>query len=249
MILLGDPLQLAQVSLATHPGGAGASTLEHVLADAATIPDDRGVFLDTTWRMHRTLCSFLSIQIYDGRLHSHENCERQSVGGEAGLRWVRAEHDGCDTSSVVEAELVASTIRSLLGKTWVDFDGNEHTMHAGHVMVVAPYNDHVDIVRAVLDADPATSAARVGTVDKFQGQEAPVVIFTMATSNDADMPRTADFLYSRNRLNVAISRARALAYVICTEDLLDTRAASVEEMRLIGTLCAFVESADTGSLD
>jgi hypothetical protein len=111
------------------------------------------------------------------------------------------------------------------------------------VMVVAPYNDHVDLVRASLDGEPALSAARVGTVDKFQGQEAPVVIFTMATSTGADMPRNADFLYSRNRLNVAISRARALAYVICTEDLLDTRAKSVEEMRLIGTLCSFVEHA------
>jgi predicted RecB family nuclease len=249
VILLGDPLQLAQVSLATHPGGAGASTLEHVLGEHATIPDDRGVFLDETWRMHPDVCSFLSTQIYDDRLHAHKNCGQQSVGGEAGLRWIRADHDGCDTSSADEAELVANTLRSLLGQAWMDFHGNERPITGADVIVVAPYNDHVNLIRDVLDGDPTTRAARVGTVDKFQGQEAPVVIFTMATSNGACMPRTADFLYSRNRLNVAISRARALAYVICTEDLLDTRAGSVEEMRLIGTLCAFVEAASTESSD
>ena len=243
VILLGDPLQLAQVEQAVHPGGAGNSTLEHVLGDDATIPEHRGVFLDVTRRMHPNVCGFISELIYEGRLTSHENCKGQFVDGYAGLRWVRAEHDGCETSSEVEAGLVADTIRSLLGKTWTDFNGEAHELCAEHVMVVAPYNDHVNLVRSTLVADPATAAAKVGTVDKFQGQEAPVVIFTMATSSGEYMPRTADFLYSRNRLNVAISRARALAYVICTEDLLDTRAKTVDEMKLIGTLCAFVEAA------
>jgi predicted RecB family nuclease len=243
VVLLGDPLQLAQVSQAVHPGGAGNSTLEHVLGDDATIPADRGVFLDVTRRMHPNVCGFISELIYEDRLTSHKNCAGQLVDGEAGLRWVPAEHDGCDTSSEVEAALVAATIRSLLGRTWVDFKGNKHELTAEHVMVVAPYNDHVNLVRATLDADAATAAAKVGTVDKFQGQEAPVVIFTMATSSGEYMPRTAEFLYSRNRLNVAISRARALAYVICTEDLLDTRARTVDDMKLIGTLCAFVEAA------
>ena len=110
-------------------------------------------------------------------------------------------------------------------------------------MVVAPYNDHVDLVRDTLDADPRSPGCASGTVDKFQGQEAPVVFFTMATSSAADMPRTADFLFSKNRLNVAVSRARALAYVVCTDELLDARARDVEEMKLIATLCAFVESA------
>lgn len=243
VILLGDPLQLPQVTLATHPDGAGASVLEHVLGEHATVPPDRGVFLDMTWRMHPSICSFLSEHVYDGRLAAHPHCARQSVAGEAGLRWIRAEHSGCETSSDVEAQLVAEAIRGLIGKPWTDFDGETHVLAARDVMVVAPYNDHVNLVRAVLDGDPLTADARVGTVDKFQGQEAPVVIFTMATSSDECMPRAAGFLYSRNRLNVAISRARALAYLICTEELLDTRARSVDEMRLIGTLCALVEAA------
>lgn len=245
VIMLGDPLQLAQVSLASHPGGSGNSALEHVLAGTATIPPERGVFLDTTWRMHPEVCGFLSEQIYDGRLGSHENCARQSVGGQAGLRWIRAEHEHRDTSSPEEAALVADTVRCLRGQTWVDFDGNARPLGAEDVMVVAPYNDHVDLVRETLASDPTLEGARVGTVDKFQGQEAPVVIFTMATSSGADLPRTVDFLYSRNRLNVAISRTRALAYVICTEQLLDTRAITVADMRLIGTLCAFVEATET----
>jgi uncharacterized protein len=110
-------------------------------------------------------------------------------------------------------------------------------------MVVAPYNDHVDLMRELFDSDPATEGVRVGTVDKFQGQEAPIVFFTMATSSAADMPRGPEFLFSKNRLNVAISRARCLAYLVCTDQLLNSRARDVDEMKLIAALCAFVEYA------
>lgn len=117
-------------------------------------------------------------------------------------------------------------------------------MTSADVMVVAPYNDQVDLIRKVLRTDTQTANTRVGTVDRFQGQECPVVIFSMATSTPADMPRDLGFLFSRERLNVAISRARALAYVVCTESLLDARARTVDDMRLIGMLCAFVDSAE-----
>jgi len=112
-------------------------------------------------------------------------------------------------------------------------------------MVVAPYNDQVGLLRETLEADPRTAGVPVGTVDKFQGREAAVVFFTMTTSSSGDMPRTSEFLFSRNRLNVAISRARCLAYLICTEELLNSRARSIEEMRLISTLCSFVEYANS----
>ena len=108
-------------------------------------------------------------------------------------------------------------------------------------MVVAPYNDQVRLLRAYLDADRVTRGVRVGTVDKFQGQEASVVFFTMTTSNAADVPHGSGFLFSQNRLNVAVSRARCLAYLVCTEELLNSRASTIEEMRLISTLCSFVE--------
>ncbi len=241
VVLLGDPLQLAQVSLALHPGGAGASVLEHVLGADVTIPDDRGVFLPVTRRMHPDVCSFISEQIYEGRLTSHESCAVQATSAGTGLRWLRAHHASRSTESAEEAELVAAEIRRLMGTPWTNKDGVVSPLTTGDFMVVAPFNDQVNLLLLRLDADDRTRGVRVGTVDKFQGGEAPVVFFTMTTSSGDDMTRGADFLFSRNRLNVAISRARCLAYLVCTEELLNTRARTVEEMRLISTLAAFVE--------
>jgi len=244
VILLGDPLQLPQVSKAVHPEGSGASVLDFVMGEEYTIEANRGVFLETTRRMHPDVCSFISRQMYEGRLSAHESCSLQSVDGETGLRWIRAEHQGRDTSSPEEAEIVASLVRSLIGREFIDHHGMTRTMTAADVMVVAPYNAQVDLITATLAADPDTADARVGTVDKFQGQEAPVVIFSMATSSQIEISRSVDFLFSRERLNVAISRARAMAYLVCTEELLNARAKTVEQMRLIGMLCAFVDDAN-----
>ena len=129
----------------------------------------------------------------------------------------------------------------LLGTDWTDQDGATRHLTAHDVIVVTPYNDQRRLITIVLQAQAATAGVEVGTVDKFQGQEAAVVLFSMTTSSSEFMPRTADFLFSKNRLNVAISRARALAYLICTDELLDTRARDVPQMTLISALCAFVE--------
>jgi len=138
---------------------------------------------------------------------------------------------------------VAAVIAELMGTPWTNFKGETNPLTPDDFMVLAPYNDQVRTIRRLLDSDPRTAGVPVGTVDKFQGGQAAVVLFSMATSTSAEMVRSADFLFSRNRLNVAISRARCLAYLICTEELLNTRARSVEEMRLIATLNAFVEWA------
>jgi predicted RecB family nuclease len=244
VILLGDPLQLAQVSKAVHPDGAGASVLEHILGDVATMASDRGVFLSETRRMHPAVCEFVSAQFYEGRLSSHEGCAAQDIDGvEPGLVWIEAQHRDRSTESPEEAALVAEAILGLLGRRWTNAKGERSPLTPADFMVVAPYNDQVHLVRDVLEADPRTAGVEVGTVDKFQGREAPVVFFTMATSTGEDMPRGPDFLFSRNRLNVAISRAQYLAGLICNDHLLDSRARTVEDMRLIGTLSAFVESA------
>jgi uncharacterized protein len=244
VILLGDPLQLPQVSKAVHPEGSGASVLDYVMGEEHTIDANRGVFLETTRRMHPDVCSFISRQMYEDRLSAHESCSLQSVDGETGLRWIRTEHQGRDTSSPEEAEIVASLVQSLIGRKFTDHHAMTRTMTAADVMVVAPYNAQVDLITAMLSADPDTAAARVGTVDKFQGQEAPVVIFSMTTSSQIEISRSVDFLFSRERLNVAISRARGLAFLISTEELLNARAKTVEQMRLIGMLCAFVDVAN-----
>ena len=208
LILLGDPAQLPHVSHAVHPNGSGASVLEHILGGAPTIPAERGVFLARTRRMHPDICRFISEQIYDRRLGWHPSCATQSTSHGTGLRWIRAVHTASTTSSLVEAGLVHGQIVKLLGSAWVDTAGQDRVLEPGAIMVVAPYNDQVNLVRRVLERDGRTCAVRVGTVDKFQGQEAAVVFFTMTTSTAADMPRSPAFLFSKNRLNVAISRAR-----------------------------------------
>jgi uncharacterized protein len=241
LILLGDPLQLPQVTQASHPDGGGLSVLEHVLGEEATMPVDRGVFLRETRRMHPDVCRFISDQIYEGRLVSHPSCAIQSTEFGTGLRWLTADHADRSTECAEEAELVVAEVSRLMGTTWTDQHGQSAPLGAGDFMVVAPYNDQVHLLREYLHGHPLTRGVMAGTVDKFQGREAAVVFFTMTTSSAEDMPRGAEFLFSRNRLNVAISRARCLAYLVCTEKILNSRARDVEDMRLISTLCSFVE--------
>jgi len=241
LILLGDPLQLPQVAQASHPGGSGSSVLEHILGDNVTIPPDRGVFLAETRRMHPDVCDFISDVIYEGRLSSHPSCAVQNTEYGTGLRWLQAEHTGRVTECQEEAELVSAEVLRLLGTPWTDHEGLIAPLGVDDLLVVAPYNDQVSLIRQHLHADARTQGVAVGTVDKFQGRQAAVVFFTMTTSSSDDMVRGADFLFSRNRFNVAISRARCLAYLVCTKELLDSRGRDVEDMRLISTMCAFVE--------
>jgi uncharacterized protein len=188
--------------------------------------------------MHPDVCEFISEQFYDGRLHSHPRCATQNTGAGTGLRWIKADHAGCSTESQVEADLIAEKIRELLGQTWTQHDGICRPLCAEDFMVVAPYNDQVNLIRSVLDSKPETAGVAVGTVDKFQGREAPVVFFSLTASSAADVPRGLSFLLSTNRLNVAISRTQALALVVCSEDLLRSRAKSVPEMQLLAAINA-----------
>jgi superfamily I DNA and/or RNA helicase len=245
LILLGDPLQLSQVSQAEHPNGSGASVLEHILGDHPTISPSQGVFISETRRMHPDVCGFISKQIYEGRLSSHASCAQQTTELGTGLRWIEAHHADRSTESEEEAELVAAMILEMIGTAWTNQAGESRPLTEQDFMVVAPYNDQVRLLRARFERTVGLEGVQVGTVDKFQGREAPVVFFTMTTSSGEDMPRGPEFLFSRNRLNVAVSRARCLAFLVCTEDLLNSRARTIEEMRLIGTLSAFVEYATT----
>jgi uncharacterized protein len=215
--------------------------LEHILGVHTTLPEDQGVFISETRRMHPDVCRFISNQIYEGRLSSHASCAQQNTQFGTGLRWLEAEHTACSTESPQEALIVLAQVGAMIGTPWVNQHGVSAALRAQDFMVVAPYNDQVNLLRDAFDATPNLRAVQVGTVDKFQGREAPVVFFTMTTSSAEDMPRGPEFLFSRNRLNVAVSRARCLAYLVCTEQLLNSRARTIEEMRLIGTLSAFVE--------
>ncbi len=243
LVMLGDPQQLAQPSKGAHPPGADVSALGHVLGGAATLPPECGLFLETTWRMHPDVCDFISRASYDGRLESELGCANQHVAAPGvatgtGLRYYAAEHWGNRTSSPEEAAIVARFVDELLRGKFTDRDRNVRPLGLNDILVVAPFNSQVARVRAALPCN-----ARVGTVDKFQGQEAPVVIYTLATSSPDDLPRNMEFLYSLNRLNVAVSRAQALAFVVCSPELLRVRPTSPDQMRLANALCLLIERA------
>lgn len=244
VVLLGDPQQLPHVSQATHPEGSSLSVLEHLLGDAQTVDPARGIFLEQTFRMHPEVCGFVSELMYEGRLRSAPGRERQRVeaSGElagAGLRWLPVEHEGRSQRSPEEAERIAAAVEQLLdGGTFTDEEGKSHPLTAADVLVVTPYNAQISCLRDLLPDE-----VRVGTVDKFQGQQAQVVFFSMATSSGDFVPRNVEFLFSRNRLNVAISRARCLAVLAFSPKLLDIHANSIEQMRLVNALCRFAEVA------
>jgi len=247
LVLLGDPQQLPQIRQGTHPPGAGVSSLEHLLRDHQTVPEDRGIFQDRTWRMHPDICRFVSELAYDGRLQSAKGLERQAIASDglsgSGLRYVPVTHTGNAQQSTEEAAAIAGHVRTLLdGGTFTDAAGKTRPLTPADILVVAPYNMQVARLRDALTAHGA-ERVEAGTVDKFQGREAPVVFFSMASSSGEDVPRGLEFLFSRNRFNVAISRARALAVVVCSPGLLDARCTSVEQMRLANNLCRFVEQA------
>lgn len=248
LVLLGDPQQLAQVSKGAHPPGAGRSALQHVLDGQPTVPPERGVFLDRTHRMHPDVAAFVSAIAYDGRLRSVPGCEGQEVApgplvSGAGIRWVPVEHEGNRTRSTEEAAAVARLVDSLVGGAWTGAGGQQSWLTLDDVLVIAAYNAQVVALAEVLPA-----GARVGTVDRFQGQEAPVVVYSLAASSADDVPRGVDFLLSTNRLNVAVSRARALACVVGSPALLRTECRTVEQLRLVDALCRFVADAEVVTL-
>jgi predicted RecB family nuclease len=239
LILLGDPLQLAQVSQGSHPSGTGASVLEHLLGGAPTIQEDRGVFLERSFRMHPDVCAFVSEIVYAGRLQSDASAARRTTSLGTGMRFIAVEHQGNRSASDEEVEQIAVEIRDMLPASFTEADGTSRQLREDDFVVVTPYNAQVRRLRARLPA-----GVRVGTVDKLQGQEAPIVFFSMATSSGEDVPRNLAFLFSRNRMNVAISRAQCLALLVCSPRLLEARCNSIEEMELVNALCRLVEYAE-----
>jgi predicted RecB family nuclease len=241
IVLLGDQMQLPQPIQGVHPGRSGESTLDYLLDGAATIAPERGIFLSDTWRMHPDVCGFISEAVYDGKLRSAPRCAGQSLllAPDAhaalqatGIRFWPVQHDECSQRSVEEAGEIRAIVDSLLRQRWRDHKGVEAPITLDDILVVAPYNLQVRQLARTLP-----EGARVGTVDKFQGQEAAVVIVSMATSSGDYLPRDIEFLYSRNRLNVALSRAKCLAILVASPRLLDVECSTEGQIRLVNTLC------------
>ncbi|WP_087004516.1 TM0106 family RecB-like putative nuclease [Rhizobium sullae] len=246
LVLLGDPQQLDQPSQGAHPDGVGVSSLEHVLGGQQTIGPEQGLFLAETWRMHPDVCAFISELFYESKLAPIAACVKQRIVSTgairgSGLRYLPVQHSGNASTSIEEAEAVAALVTKILKENpqWVDRDGKVCPLSLDDVVIITPYNAQV------LEIQKRLPSARVGTVDKFQGQEAPIAIYSMATSSYAEAPRGMEFLYSSNRFNVAISRAKCLAILVASPAIFDVDCKTPRQMQLANSFCRYLELATT----
>ena len=244
LILVGDPQQLDQPMQGSHPEGTDVSALTHILGESQTIAPEQGLFLEETWRLHPEICAFTSELFYAGQLRSKNDLEQQMINSEgplsgAGLRYLPVEHSGNRNSSREEAEAIAALVNNVLqsNTTWIDRHGTEQPVTIDDILIITPYNAQVFEIHQLLPN------ARVGTVDKFQGQEAPISIYSTATSSHADAPRGMEFLYSLNRLNVATSRARCLSVLVGSPQIFEAECHTPRQMQLANAFCRYLEMA------
>ncbi len=244
IILVGDQMQLAQPVQGVHPDESGLSVLEFLLGDRAVIPAQHGIFLERTYRLRPSICQFVSDAFYAGQLSPHECTLKRRLQlrdtdlPDEGLVMIAADHEHCSQKSIEEGRIIEARYLELLGQRIHDGEDSARAIGPQDILVVTPYNVQVNYLRSLLPA-----GARVGTVDKFQGQEAPIVLISMVTSSAADLPRNIEFLYSRNRLNVAISRAQCLAVVCASPKLLELPCKTIEQMKLASIFCRLNEYA------
>ena len=271
LVLLGDPQQLKQPQKGSHPEGTEVSALEHILQDQKTIHEEQGVFLDKTWRLHSSICHFNSELFYESRLVPKPENENQRIEGKtkfagAGIFYEAVEHEGNKNCSDEEVARITSIVKELTNGNviWNDKDNKRRKLTVEDILVIAPYNAQVHELHEALSAAHNAQAqtladtlsrpqmqastqtprsVRVGTVDKFQGQEAPVVIFSMATSSPEDAPRGMEFLYALERLNVAVSRAKAVFILVASPQLFEPDCKSPQQMKLANALCRLREMA------
>jgi superfamily I DNA and/or RNA helicase len=246
IVLLGDPRQLEQPIQGSHPDGVAMSALDHVLGEHATIEATRGLFLAETWRLHPDICTFTSELFYESRLRSRAGLELQQIKSSSrvrgsGLRYLAVHHEGNQNSSPEEADEVKRLVNEILGSnaSWIDSKGTEAIVRLEDILIIAPYNAQV------FELQDRLPGARIGTVDKFQGQEAPIVIYSMTTSSHSDAPRGMDFLYSLNRLNVATSRAKCLCILVASPGVFQAECRTPRQMQLLNAFCRYLELAKT----
>jgi uncharacterized protein len=236
IVLMGDQMQLGQPSQGSHPAESGLSTLDYLLHENPIIPPHIGIFLDKTYRMHSAVNAFISEAIYEGQLKAHPSNDKQRLilTDEAsallpkseGVLFLPIMHEGNTQGSDEEVEAIQRIAKALVGGRFVDKEGDEVPITSEEMLFVAPYNHQVTKLKMALG-----ESAKVGSVDKFQGQEAPIVFFSLCASDASESPRGIDFLFDKHRLNVAISRAQVLAIVVGSPALLETPVNSIEHMK------------------
>ncbi|WP_024773024.1 TM0106 family RecB-like putative nuclease [Aquimarina macrocephali] len=240
-ILLGDPQQLKQPQQGVHPDGTEVSALEHVLQDEKTISDEQGIFLPDTWRMHSSINAFVSELFYENRLKSKDHLDQQQILGSkysgAGLYLEEVEHNGNTNSSIEEVQKVVEIVHQLTSgeTTFINQNGEEVSLTTSNIKIITPYNAQVQAIKQRLPT------LEIGTVDKFQGQEAPVIIYSVATSSLEDAPRGMDFLFSPNRFNVAVSRARTCFIMVANPVIFEAECKSPRQIKLANAFCRFKE--------
>jgi predicted RecB family nuclease len=244
VVLLGDPRQLEQPMQGSHPEGTDVSALTHILGDHATIPAERGLFLEETWRLHPEICAFTSELFYENRLRSRPGLELQRIRSSSringsGLRFLPIVHEGNQNSSPEEADAIKDLITEILESkaTWIDRENKEMAIGVNDILIIAPYNAQV------FELQDRIKGGRIGTVDKFQGQQAPIVIYSITTSSYLDAPHGIEFLYSSNRLNVATSRAKAICVLVGSPAVFNAECRTPRQMQLLNAFCRYVEMA------
>jgi uncharacterized protein len=256
-VLVGDPQQLKQPTRASHPGTSGLSGLEHINQGHDVVPPEYGILLRITRRMHPEIAKFISEQVYEGKLEADPPCANQNIGdgglvSGSGLYWLPVQHEGCSVRSVAEVAAVVKIYASVLGKPFTDKHGSTRPIEPRDIFVIAPYNAQVQELRRQLLANPIAVSfgvtedslrQRVGTVDKAQGSEAPIVLVSYTSSSANDIPRNFEFLYSKNRFNVAVSRAQAITVVVASPELLNVNCKTIDQVRLANMLCRYAEMA------
>jgi len=241
LVLLGDPQQLKQPQQGVHPDGTEVSALEHVLQGEKTLSDIQGVFLAETWRMHSSINAFVSELFYEKRLKSKEHLDQQQIIGSkyaaAGLYLEEVTHSGNTNSSTEEVEKVVEIIAQLTkgDVQFINDKGEKARLTEAHIKIITPYNTQVQAIKQRLPN------LEVGTVDKFQGQEAPVIIYSVATSSIEEAPRGMDFLFSPNRFNVAVSRARIRFIMVANTAIFEPECKSPYQIKLANAFCRFKE--------
>ena len=243
IVLMGDQMQLEMPIQGSHPGNSGSSALEFMLKGHAVIPEDKGIFLERTYRMHPAVCQPLSEMVYEGKLTADKANQNQAINIESpkyisqqnGILSIPVNHEGNTQSSEEELAIVQLLIDELLTGTFTNKQGEQRPITDQDILIVAPYNMQVHLLKEKLKGD-----LKIGTIDKFQGQEAPVVIISMAVSDVEDSSRGLGFVFDINRLNVAISRAQALAIVVANQGLENCHVNGLEQMEKVGFFCSIV---------
>jgi predicted RecB family nuclease len=242
LVLIGDPQQLDQPTQGSHPDGTECSALHHLLNGEPIIAPEQGLFLEETWRLPPEICAFTSEMFYKGMLQPRAGTELQVLEGGplsgSGLRFLAVEHTGCRSRSSAEAEAVVQLIRTLVeaAPTWTDREG-KHTLTQDDILVIAPYNAQVHEIQRRLPG------VKAGTVDKFQGQEEAIAIYSLTSSSAAEAPRGMEFLYSHNRLNVATSRGKCLSVLVGSPAVFEVDCRTPRQMQLANAFCRFLEIA------